>query len=66
MKYNYSKALIELRSKPDILQTKLASIYRWENKRTNLTKIVKVKIEKICRDNGINLDKEGKQWDIRI
>lgn len=66
MKYNYSKALIELRSKPDILQTKLAPIYRWENKRTNLTKIVKVKIKKICRDNGINLDKEGKQWDIRI
>ena len=64
MKYNYSKALIELRSKLDISQTELASLLgvvyasvnRWENNRATPTKIVRVRIEKMCKENNIEIE----------
>ncbi len=64
MKSNYSKALIELRSKLDVSQTELAerlgvsypSVNRWENDKAVPVKIVRVRIEKLCKDNGIDIE----------
>lgn len=64
MKYNYAKALIELRSKLNISQTELAallnvsypSVNRWENDKTIPIKIVRVRIEKICKENDIDIE----------
>lgn len=64
MKYNYAKALIELRSKLNISQTELAallnvsypSVNRWENDKTIPIKIVRVRIEKICKENNIDIE----------
>lgn len=64
MKYNYAKALIELRSKLNISQTELAallnvsypSVNRWENYKTIPIKIVRVRIEKICKENDIDIE----------
>ena len=58
---DYSSALIELRSKLNISQTELAArmnvsfqtVNRWENNRTMPIKTARVKIEKMCIDNGI-------------
>lgn len=63
MRYNYSNALLELRSKLDITQLELArligvgeaSIYRWEHKKTDPIKRSKDKIERICQENNIEL-----------
>jgi transcriptional regulator with XRE-family HTH domain len=64
MKYNYAKALIELRSKLNISQTELAallnvsypSVNRWENDKAIPVKIVRVRIEKLCKDNDIDIE----------
>lgn len=64
MKYNYAKALIELRSKLNISQTELAallnvsypSVNRWENEKAVPVKIVRVRIEKICKENDIDIE----------
>jgi len=64
MKYNYAKALIELRSKLNISQTKLdallnvsyPSVNRWENDKAIPVKIVRVRIEKLCKDNDIDIE----------
>ena len=61
---NWSKALIELRSKLNISQSELAgllkvsypSVSRWENNRAIPIKIVRVRIEKICKENNIELE----------
>ena len=63
-KTNRAKALIELRSKLNISQSELASLLmvsypsvsRWENNKTIPVKIVRVRIEKMCKDNDIELD----------
>ena len=64
MKYNYAKALIELRSKLNISQTELAallnvsypSVNRWENDKAIPVKIVRVRIEKLCKENDIYIE----------
>jgi transcriptional regulator with XRE-family HTH domain len=64
MKYNYAKALIELRSKLNISQTELAallnvsypSVNRWENDKAIPVKIVRVRIEKMCKENNIEIE----------
>lgn len=66
MEYNYSKAILELRSKLNISQHELASILgvsfqsvnRWENGHFEPTKIIKVKIDKMLSDNDINIEKK--------
>lgn len=63
-KINWSKALIGLRSKLNISQTELASLLmvsyssvsRWENNRAIPVKIARVRIEKLCKENGIELE----------
>lgn len=63
MKYNYAKALIELRSKLNISQTELAallnvsypSVNRWENDKAIPVKIARVRIEKLCKENDIEI-----------
>lgn len=63
-KTNWSKALIELRSKLNISQTELAvllmvsypSISRWENNKAIPVKIARVRIEKLCKENDILLE----------
>jgi transcriptional regulator with XRE-family HTH domain len=64
MKYNYAKALIELRSKLNISQTELAallnvsypSVNRWENDKAIPVKIVRVRIDKLCKENDIDIE----------
>lgn len=64
MKYNYAKALIELRSKLNISQTEMAallnvsypSVNRWENDKAIPVKIVRVRIEKLCKENDIDIE----------
>jgi putative transcriptional regulator len=61
---NYGKALIELRSKLDISQTEMAnllgvsypSVNRWENNKAIPVKIVRVRIEKMCKENGVEIE----------
>lgn len=61
---NYAKALVELRSKLNISQTEMAvllnvsypSVNRWENGRATPVKIVRVRIEKFCKENGVELE----------
>lgn len=61
---NYGKALFELRSKLDISQTEMAnllgvsypSVNRWENNKAIPVKIVRVRIEKMCKENGIEIE----------
>lgn len=69
MEYNYSKAILELRSKLNISQYELAnilgvsfqSVNRWENGHFEPTKIVKVRVDKMLKDNGIVLDEEDEE-----
>lgn len=64
MQYNYAKALVELRSKLNISQTELAallnvsypSVNRWENNKAIPVKIVRVRIEKFCKENEIEIE----------
>ncbi len=61
MKYNYSKALIELRSKLDISQTELASILgvvyasvnRWEKIEQLLLRLYEFALKNLQRNNKI-------------
>lgn len=63
MKFDYSMALVELRSKLNISQHELAdllgvsypSISRWENKHFKPTKIVKFRVDKLLKENGIEV-----------
>lgn len=62
MNYNYPKALVELRAKLNINQHELAkllnvsypTISRWENGRFEPTKIVKVRVDKLLQEVGVN------------
>ncbi len=64
MKYDYQKALVQLRAKlnisqhelADLLQVSYPSISRWENGHNEPTKIAKVRLEGFLRDNDIQLD----------
>ncbi len=64
MKYDYPKALVELRAKLNISQHELAdllevsypSVSRWENGHFEPTKIVKFKVDKLLKDNSIILE----------
>ena len=64
MKLDYSKAILELRSKLNISQHELAeilgvsfqSVNRWENGHFEPTKIVKVRVDKMLKENEIMLD----------
>lgn len=66
MSYDYSKALVELREKLNISQHELAgllkvsypSVSRWENGHFCPTKIIKVRIDKILKENGIKLEEQ--------
>ena len=63
MKKNYDISLVELRSKLNISQTKLAEILnvsfqtinRWENNKVYPNKIARIRIEKLCKNNGIEI-----------
>ncbi len=63
MDINYSKAILELRSKLNISQHELAnllgvsfqSVNRWENGHFEPTKIVKVRLLKLLEENNIVL-----------
>ena len=65
MKQDYSKAILELRSKLNISQHELAtllgvsfqSVNRWENGHFEPTKIVKVKVDKMLKENEIKMEK---------
>lgn len=64
MEKNYSKAVLELRSKLNISQLELAnllgvsfqSVNRWENGHFEPTKIVKVRLLKLFEENNIILE----------
>lgn len=64
MKYNYQKALVLLRAKLNISQHELAdllnvsypSISRWENGHFEPTKIVKVWLDEVLKENNIELE----------
>ena len=63
VKYDYPKALVELRAKLNISQHELAdllevsypSVSRWENGHFEPTKIVKVRVDKLLNENNIEL-----------
>lgn len=65
MKYDYPKALVELRAKLNISQHELAdllevsypSVSRWENGHFEPTKIIKFKVDKMLKENSIELVK---------
>ncbi len=64
MKYNYQKALVQLRAKLNISQHELAellnvsypSISRWENGHNEPTKIAKVRLKEMLVSNNIFLE----------
>lgn len=64
VKYDYPKALVELRAKLNISQHELADLFgvsypsvsRWENGHFEPTKIVKFKVDNLLKDNNIILD----------
>ena len=64
MEKNYSKAILELRSKLNISQLELAnmlgvsfqSVNRWENGHFEPTKIVKVRLLQLFEENNIILE----------
>lgn len=61
---NYKDALVELRLKLNVSQEELAkllgvsfsSVNRWENGRHEPTKIVKAKLKKMFKENGIGME----------
>ena len=69
MEKNYSKAVLELRSKLNISQLELAnllgvsfqSVNRWENGHFEPTKIVKVRLLKLFEENDIILEEVCEQ-----
>ena len=64
MNENYSRSVLELRSKLNLSQHDLAellgvsfqSVNRWENGHFKPTKIVKVKLDKLLYDNNIKIE----------
>lgn len=64
MKYDYPKALVELRAKlnisqhelADLLQVSYPSVSRWENGHFEPTKIVKIRVDKLLKENGIEVE----------
>lgn len=64
MSYNYPKALVELRAKlnisqhelADMLQVSYPSVSRWENGHFEPTKIVKVRLDKLLKENNIEVE----------
>ena len=64
MKLDYASAIINLRIKLNLSQTALAellgvsftSVNRWENGKYEPTKLVKKKIELLCRENNIQME----------
>lgn len=64
VKQNYQKALILLRAKLNISQHELAdllkvsypSVSRWENGHFEPTKITKVRLEQLLKENDIKLE----------
>ena len=65
VKYDYPKALVELRAKLNISQHELAdllkvsypSVSRWENGHHEPTKIAKVRLDEVLKENNIVLEK---------
>ena len=63
MKYDYPKALVELRAKlrisqhefADLLQVSYPSVSRWENGHFEPTKIVKIRVDQLLKENGIDV-----------
>ena len=61
----YKEVVLELRTKLNILQEKLAefveasfvSVNRWENGKYKTTKLVKVRLSKLFKKNGIKVEK---------
>lgn len=61
---NYQKSLVELRAKLNISQDELAkilfvsisSVNRWENGRFEPTKIVKYRLDKLLKENEIEVE----------
>lgn len=64
MKLDYASAIINIRIKLNLSQTALAellgvsytSVNRWENGKYAPTKIVKKKIELLCKKNDIQME----------
>lgn len=64
MKLDYASAIINLRIKLNLSQSALAellgvsftSVNRWENGKYEPTKLVKKKIELLCKENDIQLE----------
>lgn len=60
---NYAKAIVILRSKLNLSQeefgklvgTSLASVSRWERGEFEPTKIVKIRIDELLKENGIKV-----------
>lgn len=60
---NYSKAIVTLRSKLNLSQEEfgklvgasLASVSRWERGEFEPTKIVKIRIDELLKENGIKV-----------
>ncbi len=70
MKLDYASAIINLRIKLNLSQAALAkllgvsftSVNRWENGKYEPTKLVKKKIELLCRENNIQMEVGKKLW----
>lgn len=66
MEKNYVKALLELRSvlnvsqaeMADILSVSYPSVNRWENGRAIPVKIVRIRIEKLYKENNIVIEEK--------
>ena len=66
MKIDYPDAILKLRSKLNISQERLAemlnvslpSVSRWENGHCEPTKIVKVKLNYLLKENSIEIEEE--------
>ena len=63
MEMNYSNAILQLRAKLNLSQENLASLLgvsftsvnRWENGHNEPTKLVKVRLNELLKDNDIEL-----------
>lgn len=68
MNINYADAILRLRVKLNLSQQEMAkllnvsfpSISRWENGHNKPTKLAKVRILELLKENDINLEEEGK------
>lgn len=64
MRLNYAKAIMDMRVKLDLSQMALTellgvsftSVNRWENGKYSPTKLVKRKIEVLCKENYIPME----------